>query len=201
MSLTLQRTTGGDIRPVFVKVLELFTGGFSFSAAALARHTEGVTLPKGALLQVNEATRECTPVKRARLAARIGTGVGTAIFQEGHLFEPGDFVWINGVATAATIGTVTSLGNGTDRITTARGWLNRIAALPANAWVVNVGTSAATGIATRVANANTIARYPSTIQAGASVAALRRGTVYANRVNPIVDTDNLPGTIILSTSA
>jgi len=199
MSLTLNRDTVPGKRDVFAKVFELFTGGFAFTAAALARHTEGVTLPQGALLEVNEATRQCSPVKRARLSAGMATGATAAFFEVGHLFEVGDYVFVEDSATAGTITTIVT-GDTSDRVTFGAA-IRSLGVIASGNWAQHVATSTATGVTTRVTNANAIAAYPTTIEAGASVAALRRGTVYTNRVQPVVGTDGLPGGILFSTSS
>ena len=186
------------MRPVFAKILELFTGGFSYTATARTNWSEGATLPKGTLLQVNELNRTCIPIKRGRLTAFVGTGVGTAVLQENHLFEVGDHIWVEGATAAKTIETV----NG-NSITVTDAWgIDPNASKAVGAYVAHVGTSTATGpIATRQGSANSIARYPSTVDAGASVTALRRGTVYSRRVAPVIGAvDNMPGTILFSNS-
>lgn len=202
MSLTLTSETLAGVRALFAKVLEVFTGGFAWTAAALTRHTDGVTLPAGTLLVVSEVTRQAKPVKRARLAATLAAGAATAVVQKGHLFQVGDFIIGLAGTAPGTIASVTAIDADTDRIVIAALGATGIGAGATGAALVEVGTSAATGaVTTFVGTANAIAFYPSTIEAGASVAALRRGTVYANRIQPVVATDNLPVTIQLSTSA
>lgn len=198
MSLTLTRETLAGVRALFAKVLEVFTGGFAWTAAALTRHTDGVTLPAGTLLVVSEATRQATPVKRARLAATLATAVSTAVVEKGHLFEAGDFIFGVGLGTAATIGSVVE-GATTDSLVISVGTSRFRGAV--GLAIMEVASGGATGPGGYVGTANAIALYPSTIEAGASVAALRRGTVYANRIQPVVATDDLPATIQLSTSA
>ena len=198
MSLTVRSESVSGVIPKFAKVFELFTGGFGFTAAALARHTSGVTLPAGALLQVNEATRECSPVKRARLAAYVATAATSVKFEPGHLFRVGDYVFIEGTATGGTIATITE-GATYDTIAFAAG-VNINKGVAAGAWAQHVSTANATAGTAVVINANAIAAFPTTIEAGASVAALRRGTVYKNRIQPIVTADSLPVTILLSDS-
>lgn len=202
MSLTVVRETLASVNTYFAKVLEAFTGGFGWTAAALTRHTDGVTLPAGTLLVVNEVTRQAKPVKRARLAATLALGDATATVEKGHLFEVGDH--IIGLSGGTGAGTITSIteGDTTDVIVVSGVGATGMGAAATGGALVEVATSAATGaITTFVGTANAIALYPSTITAGASVAALRRGTAYANRIQPVVALDDLPETIQLSTSS
>jgi hypothetical protein len=199
MSLTLNRETLAGLRPLFAKVFEAFTGGFAWTANALTNNTSGKTVPAGTLLVVNEANRTAAPVKRARLTAAVATGGGTATVDAGHMFEVGDILiglnGTHGIAVAAVTDTTISIATTPtaqfSATTSAIGYV-----------LVNVATTAATGpITTFVGTANSIALYPTTVAAGASVTGLRRGTAYANRIQPVVDTDDLPPTIQLSTSA
>jgi hypothetical protein len=205
MSLTLNRETLSGVRALFAKVLEAFTGGFAWTAGALTRHTAGTTLPAGTLLVVNEATRQAVPVKRARVmytTAAAATGVAV---QNNHLFRVGDFLNVLAGTSAGTITAInTSATAGVDRFVLGFPTAPTvgIGALATGAALINVAGAGLLGAtATHVGTANAIALYPTTIQAGASVTALRRGTVYANRINPVVRVDNLPNTIQLSTSA
>ena len=202
MSLTLTRETLAGVRALFAKVLEVFTGGFAWTGAALTRHTDGVTLPAGTLLVVSEVTRQAKPVKRARLASSATAFFQTLTVEKGHMFEVGDPIVANDAAATAAKN-IRSIAEGadTDVLTIASaGWGG--GGFATGVVIVEVGSSAATGPVTDfVGTANAIALYPSTIEAGASVAALRRGTAYANRIQPVVALDNLPVTIQLSTSA
>ncbi len=201
MSLTLNSETLGRIRPIFAKVLEAFTGGFSWAAGALTGNTSGKTVPAGTLLVVNEATRTATPVKRARLAATVAVDAATATVEKGHMFEVDDIViGVTGDAGTRILSIVS--GDETDQLIvgTAVGTCVNGAT---GAALYNISTTTATGGGTNlIGTANAITLYPTTIEAGASVAALRRGTAYANRIQPVnADWDNLPPSIQLSTSA
>jgi hypothetical protein len=201
MSLTLNRETLAGLRPLFAKVLETFTGGFAWTAGTLTRHTDGVTLPAGTLLVVNEATRQARPVKRARLLATQATAVATATVEKGHMFEVDDII----IAAAANAGTRILnivVGAASDQIVVGTAVATCVVGATGAA-LYEIGTTTATGAFTAlIGTANSIALYPSTIEAGASVTALRRGTVYANRIQPVnAVQDNLPAVIQLSTSA
>lgn len=191
MSLNISRDTIGAIRPVFVKVLELFTGGFGWSARATDRNTDGRTLPAGALLFVDEEARTAHPIKRGRTTEDYGSNATGIRIEPNHLFEVGDLVFISGGGTSAVIESITADDN-EDYIVLSRGTL---------------GTTAATGAtmfegtgATITGSANAIAAYDTTVEAGASVAALRRGTVFANRIQPVEDNDDLNDVTLLSDS-
>lgn len=182
------------MRPIFAKILELFTGGFSYTATARGAWSDGATLTKGTLLQVNELNRTCIPIKRGRAAVNIASGEGTAVLEENHHFLAGDHIYVEGATGSKTI---TSVVGNTINVNSDFG---RNAAT--GAFIVHVATSAATAgnyIDEAVGNANSIARYPSTVEAGASVTALRRGTVFSRRVAPVIAAiDNMPGTIQFS---
>jgi len=204
MSLTLNRETLAGLRPVFAKVIEAFTGGFAWTAGALTRHAAGTTLPAGTLLMVNEATRQAVPIKRARVANTTAAAATGVAVQNNHLFRVGDFVIGLAGTSAGTITAInTSATAGIDRFVVAfpTAPVVGMGALATGAALINVAGAGLLGAtATHVGTANSIALYPTTIIAGASVAALRRGTAYANRINPVVRVDNLPATIQLSTS-
>lgn len=199
MSLQLNRETGAGKRPVILKVFELFTGGFSYLADALDTFTSGRELPQGTLLRIAENTRTAIPVKRGRLLETIASSISTGLFEPGHMFEAGDRIQCGGTATI--VESVTE-GNDGDTIV-CRDRFRKNLQTAAGSVAYHVGSTSATGpgglTATGIANA--IAAYPSTIETTASVTALRRGTVYANRIQPVNEGyDIIPATIILSTS-
>lgn len=189
MSLNISRDTIGAIRPVFVKVLELFTGGFGWSARATDRNTDGRMLPAGALLSVDEETRTAHPIKRGRTTEDYATTATGVRVDTNHLFEVGDLVFISG--TSAVIESIANEEN-EDYIVLSRGIASANVSTGAT---VYEGTSA-----TITGTANAIAAYDTTVEAGASVAALRRGTVFANRIQPVEDNDNLNDVTLLSDS-
>lgn len=190
MSLNINRETVPGVRPLFIKVLELFTGGFGWAARATTRHTDGVTLPAGTLLRVDEAARTAYPIKRGRLAESAGTAATAFMVEPGHLFEIGESIHIAG--TGSSILEIRA-GDTSDYIRVGGG----IASTGPNGpgTVVFAGTAGALS-----GTANAVAAYPSTIRAGASVSVLRRGTVYGNRVPPVAANDAIPATIQFSDS-
>ena len=193
MSLTVSRDTISGKRPVFAKVLELFTGGFGWSARALARNTTVVELPKGALLVVDEVARTCHPVKRGRAAAAIASAATGISVQHGSMFQVGDVIRYAGVGTGHTITGVTE-----------RPTLTRLLLATATTGSAAAGSTVedlASGDLTGTANA--IAALPTRVESGASVSVLRRGTVYTNRVQPITARDQFPtgGAVLFSTSS
>lgn len=190
MSLNISRDTLAGVRPKFIKVLELFTGGFGWAARATDRFTDGVTLPAGTLLSVDEATRTAFPIKRTRLAESAATAATGVMVEPGHFFNVGDSIHIAG--TGSSIQEIRT-GDTSDYIRVNAG----IASSGPNAagTIVFAGTAGALS-----GTANAVAAYPTTIEAGASVAVLRRGTVYGNRVPPVAANDAIPATIQFSTS-
>jgi hypothetical protein len=194
MSLSPIKETVDTGVAVFSKILELFTGGFSLSITGF---TSGVTLPKGSLLKVDEEARTATPVKTAVVGA---TGDATTLYLEtGHHFEVGDYI-----AYGATGAPIESIEDGTgdydglDKVSvgTAEGDLS---ASSKDDVVWNSATGGATGV--NVAP-NALSRYAVTIEDGAVVTAVRRGTAYKKRIQDHVSklTDTLPATIQLSES-
>ncbi len=193
MSLTLSRDTIRGKRPVFAKVLELFTGGFGWAARALARNTTVVELPKGALLRIDETTRTCWPIKRARLAVALGSGATGALLQHGSMFQVGDRFRHDGVATARGITAIEDRDAGT-YILVATAFTGSAAA---NSTLEDFSGAGLTG------TANAIAALPTRVEEGASVTVLRRGTVYTNRIQPLTARDEIPtgGAVLFSTSS
>ncbi len=181
MSVRIVRDTVSGVRPVFAKVFELFTGGFGWIARATNRHTEGVVLPAGSLLNINETTRVAYPIKRGRLTAQHATAATGLSVEHGHLFEVGESIHIGG--TGSTILSITE--RALDDFITVGGGIASIQS-PSGATVFAGTAGALSG------TANAIAAYPTTIEAGASVSVIRRGTVYTNRIPPLAAIDTVP---------
>ena len=193
MSLTVNRDTIRGKRPVFAKVLELFTGGFGWSARATDRNTTVVELPKGALLRVDEVTRTCHPIKRGRLVSALGSGATGALLEHGSMFQVGDRIQYPDVATGVAITAITERDAG-DYILIATATTGSAAA---GGVIIDFAGNNVTG------TANAFAALPARVEAGASVSVLRRGTVYTNRVQPLTARDQIPtgGAILFSTSS
>lgn len=173
MSLKLSKETGATSVPVFSKVLELFTGGFSLTTTGFP----GMTLPKGALLKVDEAARTATPIKTAKVV-KGGGGTTTILVERGHFFQAKDKVGKTVDAKAYAIGAIAASGD-YDQLTI------QTAIDTATAGDVLFESTAAGPTAAEIKTvANAIARYDSYLEAGNSVTAALRATVYKNRVQP-----------------
>ena len=181
MSLSPSKSTVSAVAPVFAKVFEMFTGGFSLTTTGF---NTGVKLPAGALLRVSESARTATPIKTTRLTA-VTTGA-TAIektyyFAADHHFQVGDYFG-HSEGTGARGQTITAIESAsTGSKVTATGPTAARAAV--NAVIYETATGATSTIKTV---ANTVSAYEVEIESGAFVTALRRGTAYKNRVQPHV---------------
>lgn len=176
MSLQPKRETGDAGIPVFSKVLELFTGGFSLTSSTLSGFP-GMKLPKGALLKVDESTRTATPIKTAKVATG-GGGTTTILVEKGHFFQAGDKVGKTVDAKAYAIGAIAASGD-YDQLTI------QTAIDTATAGDVLFESTEAGPTAAEIKTvANAISRYDSYLEAGYGVTAALRATVYKNRVQP-----------------
>ncbi len=194
MSVRIVRESVAGVRALFAKTFELFTGGFGWAARATDDHAEGITLPAGSLLTVDEESRTAFPVKRGRTTTNTATSATGVNVEKGHLFEVGDDIhFLGNTGTGATI-TAINVGDDSDYLSTNPTEISQGSNEPAGE-AVFAGTA---GV--MVGTANAIAAYPTTIEEGASVAALRRGTVYGNRIPPIGTHDTLPDVIEISDS-
>lgn len=194
MSLTPTKDTVSGGIPVFSNVQEVYAGGFSLQVTGF---NSGVELPAGSFLKVDEEARTATPVKTAVCGA---TGTSTNIYaKDGHHFVVGDYI-----AYGATGAVIESIADGTgdkdgmDRINvgTAEGNLS-VSSAGDVFW--NSATGGNTGVAVIP---NTLSRFAVTIESGATVTAVRRGTAYDKRIQKHVAklTATLPATIQLSES-
>lgn len=189
MSLNLKKTVMAGGTVVWKKILEVFDGGFTLETDGFV---DGTVLPEGSLLKINEATRKATPVKTG-VTGKTGTAKNLYVVQ-GHHFQVGDYIVADG-ATAVAIKSISPTGE-LDHIVTATG----IGATATGAIVLNSATGG-TGVAFKTAP-NAISLFDTKIEAGASVAAVRRGTAYSRRIQAhtagLVST--IPATIQLSDS-
>ena len=179
MSLSPIKTTVGGTAPVFAKVFELFTGGFSITTTGF---NTGVTLPAGSLLKVSESARTATLVKTAKLTTNTEAAndvAKTFYVSEGHHFAVGDHIGWDGQPHQE----ITAIeSNSTGIKVTATG--ATAAAVATGVVIFESGTGVGTATVKTVANA--LSAYDTTIESGGFVAALRRGTAYKNRVQPHV---------------
>jgi hypothetical protein len=198
MSLQPVKTAASKIRAVVIKAFEYFTGGFSVSLTNFA----GTTLPEGSLVRVDEDARTTQLVKTGQIIGRSPSTEKHYFKDDGDyplLFVVGDKVAVAGGATASTIRTIT--------VKDGSGWVVTVAT------AINRGTSTSNAVVYKTTShgigaptlappviANAIVAEDATI--GESLTALRRGTVYKNRVQPHITAHlaDLPATIQLSTS-
>jgi hypothetical protein len=193
MSLNLVKETVSAGIPVFKKVFELFDGGFSLTVTGF---NSGVELPAGSLLQVDEEARTAVPVKTAVVGA---TGTATTIYVEtGHHFIVGEHLGVG--ATAATILAITASATlGLDIIDIGSATGIGVTSDGDVVWDSSGTGENASAIKTAP---NALSRYAVTIESGATVTAVRRGTAFKKRIQghttALVAT--LPETIQLSDS-
>ena len=177
MSLSPRESTVSAVAPVFAKVFELFTGGFSITTTGF---NTGVTLPAGSLLKVSESARTATPIKTAKTTQTSGSQKIHYV-ETGHHFAVGDYIGqTNG--PAQTILTIASTIASGDKITASGAATGGTAAT--GAVLFQASTGAGTAAVKTVANA--LSAFDTTVESGGFVAALRRGTAYKNRVQPHV---------------
>ncbi len=170
MSLNLQRKTVSGSATVFAKIFELFTGGFSLTITGL---NSGEVLPEGSFLKVDESARTALPVKTA-VTAKDSVDATNHVVVGGHHFQVGDSLGVGG--TAYNIQEITPSGdNDILRIGTATETVGTGVVLYESS-AVGDGNGAVKNLP------NAILRYEVTIEDGATVTALRRGTVYKNRI-------------------
>jgi hypothetical protein len=194
MSLNLTRETVDAGIPVFSKIIELFTGGFSLTVTGF---NTGVKLPKGSLLVVNEAARTAVPVKTAVSA---GTGVlssATAhLVEGGHHFQVGDIIGHVVGGGAYPISQIIASGSNDILV------VGTSIAIAPEGRVFFQSSALGTDQAAISASPNALSFFDVLIESGASVAALRRGTAYKNRIqaHQAGHLTSLPSTIQISES-
>ena len=189
----VKQTLAGGI-PVFAKVLEVFTGGFSLVTTGFNVGAD-VVLPAGSFLTVVESTRLATPIKTADIATSGAEGTGHSI-PSGHHFAVGDHVARIVGRGAHAITAIYDVG-AYDRIVLATTIGNGIATGPV-LWVSSAqGTDKAA-----VQTPNALSMYDVVMESGGGVAVLRRGTAYKNRIQAHVSghLTTLPATIQISES-
>lgn len=162
--------------PIFSKVYELLTGGFSLTSSTLSGFNE-VELPEGSLIRVDEDARTATPIKTAKVPAGGGGTTGILI-EKGHFFKVGDVVGKTVGQKAYAITTLTE-GTDSDKIVVS----TAIDAATAGDVLFESSVRGESGSAIKTV-ANALVRYRSYLKAGYGVTAALRATVYAKRVQP-----------------
>lgn len=172
----IKETIADDI-PVFAKVLELFTGGFSLVSTNLR---DGVTLPAGSLFTVSEATRQAVPIKTAKLVASATASQLTYLVDDALYLKEGDIIAAAGSATGHGITTIEASGEN-DLITVATAF----GAAVATGAVLYKVTAAGGNVLSGTANAISVYDVKAgEDNLGEGITALRRGTAYKNRLQP-----------------
>ena len=178
MGLTPVKETVGAVRDVFIKVFELFTGGFKVNKPL--GFTSGVVLPKGSLLKVDESARTATPIKTALMIATAEDN--TAIFVGDHPFRVGEHIAVEGQATAATI-TKIEVKDGRNRIRVGAAFIDNGATSIGTPKVVYKTIDAGQDGNLKPFDApNGILRYDTTLATGEEAAVAVRASVYKGRL-------------------
>ena len=177
MGLAPVKETVGAVRDVFIKVFELFTGGFTI--AKPKGFTGGVNLPKGSFLKVDESTRTATPIKTA-LTAATPAGASGIYLPLGHPFIATDVIALEGQGTSSAINLVENQAT--------KSYIRVAAAITdtgvATGTVVYQAASAGTTTAARAPKdvPNGILRYDTTLATGEEATVALRASVYKNRL-------------------
>ena len=176
MSLQPVQETGSGGIPVFSKVFELLTGGFSLTSSTLSGFSE-VKLPEGALIRVDESARTATPIKTAKVA-KGGGGTDDILVEKPHFFQVGDTIALTADAKAYNIDAITATGD-YDQISVG----TAIDTATAGDVLFESSEGGATAADIKTV-ANALVRYDTFLKAGYGVTAAIRATVYKNRVQP-----------------
>ncbi len=186
MGLAPVKETVGAVRDVFIKVFELFTGGFKVNKPK--GFTSGVVLPKGSLLKVDESARTATPIKTA-LTAATPAGATAIYLTLGHPFIATDVIAIEGQGTSSAIGAVQDLAD--KSYVTVAAQIHDIA--QATGAVVYQASSAGTTTAARAPKdvPNGLLRYDTTLATGEQAAVALRASVYKNRLPDVYTSAHL----------
>lgn len=195
MGLKPVRDTIAEAIPVFAKVFELFTGGFSLVSTNLR---SGVILPAGSLVVVNETTKQMSPIKTAKLVIKGGTTATGYVVDSARYLKVGDVVGFAG-GTGSYIRAISATGS-YDKLTVGTTFGGT--SVPADT-VIYKTTARGSTILSGTANAITV--YDMKVgddNLSADAAVLRRGTAYKNRIQPHLagHISGLPATIQISQS-
>lgn len=179
MALTPVRETIGAVRDVFLKVFELYTGGFSINTAGF---NKGVKLSKGSLLKVDESTRLAAPIKTAVSGADSASATAHYLV-DGHHFQSGDKLGYGGTAHAITSITAgTGAFEGMDVVLTED---ELEEAATGDIFYESSATGDGDGAIKDVPNG--ILRYDTTIATGEFATVALRGSVYKERIQAHVE--------------
>ena len=179
MGLTPIRTTIAGAIPVFQKVIELFKGGFHLNRPV--GFVDGIDLPAGTLLKVDESTRVAIPIKVAVTTQTAASD--TAIYVEtGHPFVASDIIAVNGHSTAGKIISVKTTTASGDKIA-VNTVFTTTSSCTGERTVYHTATAGTTLTLHTIPNG--ILAYDSTLSTGEEASVLLRGTVYKNRANPL----------------
>ncbi len=180
MGLTPVRETVAAVRDVFLKVFELFTGGFSIAPDGF---NKGVVLPKGSLVKVDESTRLAVPIKTAVLTATANAGASGIAVESGHHFKVGDHVGLDNGGSAHKILAVTDT-----YITIANTTGDNLGTGVAGDVLYHAAATADAGAAVAFkVKPNGILRYDTTIATGEFATVAVRASVYKRRMQAHID--------------
>jgi len=187
--------TSGRI-PVFSKILEVLTGGFSF--ASVSGFNTNVILPAGSLIKVDEAARTATLIKTGVIYS--GTSTTSLKVTPGHHFAAGDVVAL-GTGTGKSAHSISTITEGTDYDTFTIATAIEGSTGGAVLFEASAIATASQEVAVKTV-ANALTYLPVTIEAGGFVSALVRGTAYKNRIqaNNSAHLADLPEGLYLSES-
>ncbi len=200
MGLGPVKQTAAGVIPVFAKVFELFTGGFSVVSTNLR---DDVTLPAGSLFTVDEETRQATPIKTAKLAATAANDATQIKVDSARYFKVGDNVALVADGSAFYINQITATGGAYDiiHLGTALGIAATVGS--DNNVLFLSGVHGTTG-ARLEGTANAISAYDVKVNGNLQnfISVLRRGTAYKKRIQPHLagHISDLPDTIEISKS-
>lgn len=205
MGLAPISQTVADAVPMFAKVLEIFTGGFSLVSSTLR---DGVTLPAGSLFRVDEATRQATPVKTAVMYGSAAPGQTALRVVSADWFKVGDRIGNSG-GTASAITSIEATGGSYDVINIGTAFVSIVTA---SKKTVSLATGDVLIHTLVTGSAGTIATTANTISVtdvevgdtnlSEGLAMLRRGTAYKNRLQGHLagHLADIPATIQISNS-
>lgn len=194
MELDLKKTTVGRGIVVWRKVLELIGGGLTLDSTGFK---DGVILPSGSLLNVNENTRKAVPIKTA--VASQNAGASGIYVEKGHFFVQGDYITV--ANKNKQISSITAKTN-FDIFSVGTGFSGTGAATVPTGAVIMQAATAGAGTGEPMVAPNSILRHDVVIENNNSVVAVRRGTAYKRRIQAHNDAllATLPATIQLSDS-
>jgi len=206
MGLQPIKDTIANAIPVFAKIFELFTGGFSLVTTDLR---SDVILPAGSLFRVNEVTRQAIPVKTAKMYGSAAPGQTVLRVESANWFVVGNRIVNPTSGTGSFITAIEATGGDYDTITIGTAFVSTVS--PGKK-LVSLATGDVLVHSLIAGSAGTIATAANSIsvkglKAGSTslsegLTMLRRGTAYKNRLQPHLagHIAKLPATIQISQS-